>query len=91
MKEKILESAITAKGQATIPKPIRDHLRVKPGDRLRFFIHPDGTVVILPTLPITALRGILKSKRDRPATIEEMNEAIAEGAVERYRRVMRKR
>ncbi len=27
-----MESAITVKGQATIPKAIREHLRLKPGD-----------------------------------------------------------
>ena len=76
-----MESAITAKGQTTIPKAIRDHLGLKPGDRVKFFIHPDGTVVMLPKLPITALRGIVSSRRRRPVTIDEMNEAIAEGAV----------
>jgi antitoxin PrlF len=80
-----MQSAITAKGQTTIPKAIRDHLGVKPGDRLKFFVHPDGTVVLLPTRPITDLRGMLKSSR--PAlTIEEMDEAIASGVSERYLR-----
>ena len=75
-----MEAAVTSKGQITIPKAIREHLHVKAGDRVKFFIHPDGTVVILPTVPITALRGMLHWKG--PAvTIEEMNEAIAEGAV----------
>jgi len=75
-----MESAITSKGQATIPKEIRDHLRLKPGDRVKFFVHPDGTVVLLPKLPVSALRGIIKSKRRRPPTLEEMDEAIAAGA-----------
>jgi AbrB family looped-hinge helix DNA binding protein len=43
-----MEAAITTKGQATIPKAIREHLRLKPGDRVKFFLHPDGTVVLLP-------------------------------------------
>ncbi len=72
-----MESAITVKGQATIPKPIRDHLGLKPGDRIKFFIHPDGSVVILPKIPASALRGFLKPRRP-PATIEEMNAAIAD-------------
>lgn len=74
-----VESAITAKGQATIPKAIRDHLHLKPGDRVKFFVHPDGTVVLLPKLPITSLRGIVKPRR-RPVTIEEMDDAVAAGA-----------
>jgi antitoxin PrlF len=76
-----VESAITRKGQATIPKAIREHLRLKPGDRVKFFVHPDGSVVILPKRPATALRGIVKSQR-RPVTIEEMREAAAAGAAD---------
>ena len=76
-----MESAITSKGQITIPKAIREYLHVKPGDRVKFFMHPDGTVVLLPKVPITALRGILRWE-GRPATLEEMDEAIAAGASE---------
>jgi antitoxin PrlF len=75
-----VESAITSKGQATIPKAIREHLRLKPGDRLKFFVHPDGTVVLLPKLPVSALRGMLKSRRRKAVTIEQMERAIAKGA-----------
>jgi antitoxin PrlF len=90
METKAMESAITSKGQATIPKEIREHLGLKSGDRVKFFFHPDGGVMLLPTLPITALRGMLKPRRKRPATLEEMDEAIAAGAVERYRRSRRR-
>jgi len=75
-----MESAITVKGQATIPKPIREHLGLQPGDRVKFFVHPDGSVVLLPKLPAAALRGMIKSRRRRPVTIDEMTEAAAEGA-----------
>lgn len=72
-----MESAITIKGQATIPKAIREHLRLKPGDRVKFFVHPDGTVVLLPKLPASALRGIARPRRPRAVTIEAMAEAVA--------------
>jgi antitoxin PrlF len=75
-----MESAITVKGQATIPKAIREHLRLKPGDRVKFFVHPDGSVVLLPKLPASALRGIIKSRRRRPVSNEEMTDAVAEAA-----------
>jgi antitoxin PrlF len=55
-----MESAITSKGQTTIPKAVRDHLGLKPGDRVKFLIHPDGSVVLLPKLPASALRGIVR-------------------------------
>ncbi|HKV46700.1 MAG TPA: type II toxin-antitoxin system PrlF family antitoxin [Candidatus Acidoferrales bacterium] len=75
-----MESAITVKGQATIPKAIRKHLRLKPGDRVKFFVHPDGTVVLLPKVSASALRGIVKSRRRTPVMIAEMAAAAAEGA-----------
>jgi antitoxin PrlF len=80
-----MESAITVKGQATIPKLIREHLGLKPGDRVKFFVHPDGTVVLLPKLPASALRGMLKSRRRKAVTIEQMDGAIAKGAAGRTR------
>ena len=83
-----MESALTSKGQMTVPKAIREHLHLRPGDKVRFFVHPDGTVVLLPKLPITALKGILKTSQH--ATISEMNEAIATGATERHHRRKRK-
>jgi AbrB family looped-hinge helix DNA binding protein len=74
-----MQSALTTKGQATIPKPIRDHLGLKAGDKVKFFIQPDGSVAILPMVPITALKGFLKS-RVGPVSIEHMETAIAEEA-----------
>jgi antitoxin PrlF len=75
-----MESAITVKGQATIPKVVRDHLGLKTGDRVKFFFHPDGSVVLLPKLPARSLRGMLKSRRRSPVTINEMTKAVGEGA-----------
>ena len=77
-----MESALTSKGQATIPKPIRDHLHLKP-------VHPDGTVVLLPKLPPSALRGIVKPLR-RPVSIAEMDEAAATGAADQPMRRKRR-
>ena len=77
----VMESAITSKGQATIPKAIREHLRLKPGDRVKFFVHPDGSVVLLPRLPIAALRGIIRRPR-RPVSIDDMRNAAAAGAAD---------
>lgn len=43
----MLESAITSRGQTTLPKPVRQALGVKSGDRVRYII-PDNEVRILP-------------------------------------------
>ena len=86
-----MESAITIKGQATIPKAIREHLGLEPGDRVKFFVHPDGSVVLLPKLPASAARGMVKVRRQRPVTTEQMNIAVAEGAMKRNPRRPRRR
>jgi AbrB family looped-hinge helix DNA binding protein len=81
-----MESALSIKGQTTIPKTIREHLRLKPGDRVKFFVHPDGSVVILPKMPTSTLRGVASSLRRRPATLEEMHKAVAAGAASGIKR-----
>ena len=81
-----MESALTVKGQATIPKAIREHLGLGPGDRVKFFVHPDGSVVLLPKLPAAALRGMIRRRRRRAMTVAEMNRAAAEGAADTRRR-----
>ena len=56
-------SLITAKGQTTIPKAIRDRLRVGPGDRVDFVVQPDGTVTVEPALQgVAPLKGLLARK-----------------------------
>lgn len=74
-----MESALSIKGQATIPKAIRDHLHLQPGDRIKFFVHPDGSVVILPKIPTSKLKGLGKA-RGR-ASLNEMETGIVEGAI----------
>jgi antitoxin PrlF len=37
---------LTAKGQVTIPKPVRDKLGLKPGNEVVFELAADGAVVI---------------------------------------------
>ena len=39
---------LTTKGQITLPKPIRDHLGLREGDRIDFFVRPDGVVELRP-------------------------------------------
>jgi antitoxin PrlF len=73
-----------------IPKTIREHSRLKPGDRVKFFVRPDGTVVLLPKLPVSALRGIVKPA-PRPVTIEEVTAAAAAGAADRTPRAKPRR
>jgi AbrB family looped-hinge helix DNA binding protein len=70
----------------TLPKDIRDKLRLKPGDKVEIVALPDGSVRLFPTnRPIAALRGMLP-RPARTVTVREMNEGIAEAVAEKYRR-----
>ena len=76
----MLTSKITSKGQTTIPAAIQRKLGVKTGDRLQYFIEPDGRVTLLPkTLSIQDLEGVLPPA-ERRISLEEMDQAVAEGA-----------
>ena len=83
-----MESALTEKGQATIPKAIREHLHLGPGDRIKFFVHPDGSVVILPKVRTSVLKGIVRAKRR--VSVDEMEAGAVAGATERMRRMKRR-
>ncbi|MGO9605095.1 MAG: AbrB/MazE/SpoVT family DNA-binding domain-containing protein [Candidatus Binataceae bacterium] len=73
-------SKVTRNGQTTIPIEIRKHLRLKTGDRIEFVVERDGKVAIIPkTVDIKSLYGIL-SPAPRRASLNEMEEAIWEGA-----------
>jgi AbrB family looped-hinge helix DNA binding protein len=80
-----MEATLSSKNQATIPKSVREYLNLKPGDRFKFFLQPDGAVLILPKIRTTVLKRSVP-RRKRPVSVEEMNLAIEAGATGRFRR-----
>jgi AbrB family looped-hinge helix DNA binding protein len=83
-------STLTSKCQTTVPKEVREHLHIGPGDHVKWFTLPDGRVLVLPIVPISSLRGIVRAPKKR-VTLEDMDAGIAEGATARYRRYLRQR
>ena len=79
-----MEAMLSSKGQVTIPKAVRDRLQINPGDRFKFFFHPDG-VIILPRIPTARLKGMIP-KPAKPVSLEQIDRAIEEGATQRFRR-----
>ena len=72
-----MQATITSKGQVTVPKPIRDRLHLKTGDRIDFILEEDGGLRITPvTASVTQLKGMVP-KPVSPVSLEEMDEAIA--------------
>ena len=73
-------STLTTKGRITVPKAIREHLKLRTGHRLEFYVDPKGQVILQPlNADVRELRGTVRSPHKRPVTVEEMNEAIARG------------
>lgn len=76
----MLTSAITSKGQVTIPKAIRDLLHLSPGDKISFIISDDGDTIIRPlSKSVSEVFGILSFKTDKKVSIEEMDEKLVQG------------
>jgi AbrB family looped-hinge helix DNA binding protein len=74
-------ATVTTKGQITIPKEIRDYLKLETGSKVEFVIDENGDVRIVPlNVPLEALSGVLHRPGMKSATIEEMEIAITEGA-----------
>ena len=75
-----MEATITAKGQITLPKPLRDALHLKTGDRVLFEELEGGSYALTPiTTDVQALKGCV-SYHGPVKTLEEMEDAIAENA-----------
>ena len=74
-------ATVTTKGQITIPKEIRDYLKLETGSKVEFVIDENGDVkIVLLNVPLEALSGVLHRPGMKTATLEEMEAAIAEGA-----------
>ena len=81
---------LTAKNQLTLRKEVVQHLGLKPGDKVEANLRPDGRVELVAPKPrtgkISDVFGILKRPGQPVLSIEEMNEAIAEGWAEQGKR-----
>jgi AbrB family looped-hinge helix DNA binding protein len=75
-----MQATLTSKGQVTIPKDVRDAMKLRTGDRVDFVMGEDGVVRILAlTRSVKDLKGMLP-KPARAVTLDAMDDAIARGA-----------
>ena len=86
------EATMSGKGQVTLPKEVRERLQLNAGSKVRFTLEKGDRVVIARGGGrLRDLFGIL-GKPPRSVTLEQMDEAIKRGAVDRFlRAVGRKR
>jgi AbrB family looped-hinge helix DNA binding protein len=77
----MVQARLTSKGQITIPKEIRDYLKLDTGSKIDFVIDENGDVKVIPlNVAVEELSGRLHREGMKAASIEEMEKAIAEGA-----------
>jgi bifunctional DNA-binding transcriptional regulator/antitoxin component of YhaV-PrlF toxin-antitoxin module len=73
---------VTAKGQITLRQELLRHLNVAPGQKVEVDKLPDGRLMVQPAQKrgsIAAFSGSLAKEGTPRLTIEEINEAIADG------------
>lgn len=77
------QATMTSKGQITVPRDVREDLKLSAGSKVMFVkIGPQNYRLVARTRRIDDLFGVLHRPGARALTIEEINEGIAEGAAE---------
>jgi antitoxin PrlF len=77
-------ATVTSKGQITIPQDVRERLNIVAGTRVEFAERADGSVEFIPlTATVMDLAGVVPWGGP-PVSLEEMDDAIADAAVDRY-------
>jgi len=75
-------STLTSKGQITLPQTVRKALGLDTGDKVDFVEVAGGYKLVALRKDIRTLKGRFAGRVDKPVSVEEMNEAIAEAASE---------
>ncbi len=73
---------VTERGQVTFRKDVLQHLGIKPGEKIELDLLPDGRGLLKAARPagtISGFVGLLAGRTKKVATIEEINEATAQG------------
>jgi len=75
------ESIVSSEGQTILPREVLDALGLVSGDRIRYIIFNEQ-VRFMKVGSVKRLEGMLERPDQKPATLEEMYEAIVRGAIE---------
>ncbi len=71
------EARLSTKGQITVPRDIRERLKLKLGDKVRFRIADNGQIVVeAARYHIGELYGLLRRQGQKSVSVEAMDEAI---------------
>ncbi len=79
-------ATLTSKGQITLPKALRDELKLKPGDKVDFVRDSGGEYHLKPAnTDVRELSGFLSHLyKGPPVSVEGMDEGIAKRMREKF-------
>jgi len=73
---------VTERGQVTFRKEVLRHLGIRPGGRIELRLLPQGQGLLQAARPagtIDSFVGLLAGRTKKIASIDEINEAVAQG------------
>jgi AbrB family looped-hinge helix DNA binding protein len=74
----MVSATLTCKGQITIPKTVRESLRLHVGDRIEFVVHGRTEALLKPlTKSVDEIFGKLHRINQPVRTVDEMREDVA--------------
>ena len=86
----VYDSTLTSKGQTTIPAEIREALKLKPGDKIRYVISGDRVYLRVKNGRLADLAGSLgKPPNGASLSIDEIDDAIMDVVAEDDARIVR--
>lgn len=81
----MLKTTIDRAGRVVLPKPLRDHLQLEPGDWLSLDSKEDEIVIrpLRGTVPLQKKRGIWTFGSGEPLSLEQVNQTVRQVRRER--------
>ena len=82
-------ATLTSKGQMTLPKTIRDRLRLKAGDRVDFDFDASGNVILRPvTKSALDMIGFMRDPGRKALSVGEIDASIGRHLAAKAQRVI---
>jgi len=79
-------ATLTTKGQVTIPKKIRESLKLHTGDKIEIIVTENGEAIMRPiSKKVDDLFGKLHKPGRKPVSIESMDDAISNRMKDKFK------
>jgi antitoxin PrlF len=78
----VFHGTLTSKGQTTVPAEVRDILKLKPGDKIRYIVRNGEVAIKAKNKRLADLAGRFADRARDTLSEEEMRDGIADAAIE---------